>query len=71
MPVKAAPKAAPIQKLPLTARSTQPRTLAGMSSSIAELIAAYSPPMPKPGEEAERCEPAKLPANAVPTVARR
>jgi hypothetical protein len=29
-------------------RSTQPRARAGMSSSIAELIAAYSPPMPKP-----------------------
>ena len=29
-------------------RSTRPRTRAGISSSIAELIAAYSPPMPAP-----------------------
>jgi len=29
-------------------RSTRPRTRAGMSSSIAEVIAAYSPPMPAP-----------------------
>ena len=29
-------------------RSTRPRTRAGMSSSIAELMAAYSPPMPAP-----------------------
>ena len=43
-----APIAAPTQKLPLIARLTRPRTRAGTSSSIAELIAAYSPPMPKP-----------------------
>ena len=29
-------------------RSTRPRTRAGISSSIAELIAAYSPPIPAP-----------------------
>src|SRR3954449_8404626 len=51
MPVSAAPNAAPIQKLPLTARSTQPRTRAGMSSSIAELIAAYSPTTPTPAAD--------------------
>ena len=28
--------------------STRPRNRAGISSSIAELIAAYSPPMPMP-----------------------
>ena len=33
---------------PLMARSTQPRTRAGISSSIAELIAEYSPPIPAP-----------------------
>ena len=66
-----APKAAPSQKLPLTARSTQPRTRAGMSSSIAELIAAYSPPMPKPVRKRKSANQAKLPANAVPTVASR
>jgi hypothetical protein len=43
-----APPAAPIQKLPLIIRSTRPRNRAGISSSIAELIAAYSPPMPAP-----------------------
>ena len=32
----------------MIARSTQPRARAGISSSIAELIAAYSPPIPKP-----------------------
>jgi hypothetical protein len=32
------------------ARSTRPRTRAGMSSSIAELMAAYSLPIPAPGK---------------------
>lgn len=32
----------------MIATSTRPRYLAGMSSSIAELIAAYSPQMPAP-----------------------
>ena len=40
--------AAPIQKLPLMTRSHQPRTRAGISSWMVELIAAYSPPMPAP-----------------------
>ena len=44
----AAPAIAPIQYDPLMIRSTRPRTRAGISSSIAELIAAYSPPMPAP-----------------------
>ncbi len=39
---------APAQYVPLTAMSTRPRNLAGIISSIAELIAAYSPPMPIP-----------------------
>ena len=43
-----APPAAPSQYEPLMIRSTRPRTRAGISSSIAELIAAYSPPMPAP-----------------------
>jgi hypothetical protein len=38
----------PAQKLPLIARSPWPRFRAGMSSSTAELIAEYSPPMPAP-----------------------
>ena len=43
-----APSIAPNQNDPLIARSTRPRCLDGISSSMAELIAAYSPPMPKP-----------------------
>ena len=43
-----APAAAPSQYEPLMMRSTRPRTRAGISSSMAELIAAYSPPMPAP-----------------------
>ena len=46
--VSSAPPAAPIQNDPLIATSTRPRYFAGISSSIAELIAAYSPPMPAP-----------------------
>src|SRR5439155_14701195 len=46
--VAAAPSAAPTQYEPLMIKSTRPRTRAGISSSIAELIAAYSPPMPAP-----------------------
>ena len=42
------PTAAPTQNDPLIATSTRPRNLAGISSSMAELIAAYSPPMPVP-----------------------
>ena len=32
----------------MTIRSTRPRARAGISSSIAELIAEYSPPIPVP-----------------------
>jgi hypothetical protein len=46
--VAAAPAAVPTQYEPLMIRSTRPRTQAGISSSMAELIAAYSPPMPAP-----------------------
>ena len=44
----AAPIAAPIQKLPFTTRSVKPRCGAGISSWMAALTAAYSPPMPAP-----------------------
>ena len=40
--------AAPTQYEPLMIKSTRPRTRAGINSSIAELIAAYSPPIPAP-----------------------
>jgi hypothetical protein len=43
-----APMNAPAQYVPLTTMSVRPRWLAGISSSIAELTAAYSPPMPVP-----------------------
>ena len=46
--VSNAPPAAPTQNEPLMATSTRPRYLAGISSSMAELMAAYSPPMPAP-----------------------
>lgn len=48
------PATAPSQKLPLMIRSTRPRYLLGMSSSMAELIAAYSPPIPKPVRKRKR-----------------
>jgi hypothetical protein len=43
-----APNMVPSQNDPLIIRSTRPRSRAGMSSSMAELMAAYSPPMPAP-----------------------
>ena len=46
--VAAAPTAVPSQYDPFTRRSTVPRTLAGINSSMAELMAEYSPPMPIP-----------------------
>ena len=50
-------------------RSTRPRTRAGISSSIAELIAAYSPPMPAPVKKRQRKKNHGAYANAVATVA--
>ena len=61
--------AAPTQKLPLIARLTRPRTRAGINSSIAELIAAYSPPMPSPVRKRHHANHAKSVENAVATVA--
>ena len=46
--VAAVPISAPAQYVPLIAMSIRPRCRAGIISSIAELIAAYSPPMPAP-----------------------
>ena len=45
---RAAPSAAPSQNVELMMRSTRPLTRAGINSSIAELMAEYSPPMPAP-----------------------
>ena len=67
----AAPTAVPTQYDPLIARSTKPRTRAGMSSSIAELIAEYSPPMPAPVKNRAAANSQKLWVNAVDVVAMR
>ena len=52
-------------------RSTRPRTRAGISSSMAELMAAYSPPMPAPVKKRQTKNIAALEVNAVATVATR
>jgi hypothetical protein len=51
------------------ARSAQPRTRAGINSSTAELMAAYSPPMPAPVRARKSANMAKLTEKAVSTVA--
>jgi hypothetical protein len=48
------PNAAPIQNEPLMTRSVQPRTRAGTSSWIVELMAVYSPPIPAPVRKRNR-----------------
>ena len=67
--VSSAPPAAPTQNEPLMATSTRPRYFAGISSSMAELIAAYSPPMPVPVRNRAARYHAGLIENAVSTVA--
>ena len=69
--VIAAPTAAPSQYDPLTIRSIRPRSRAGISSSIAELMAAYSPPMPAPVKKRQMKKTMALGENAVATVASR
>ena len=64
-----APMAAPSQKLPLMTRSVQPRTRAGISSWMVELIAAYSPPMPAPVRKRNTMKLQKFHDNAVAAVA--
>ena len=64
----AEPIAVPIHHEPLMARSVQPRLRAGISSSIAELIAAYSPPMPMPVMKRKNTNDSKLNENAVVIV---
>ena len=66
-----APAAVPSQNEPLMIRSTVPRTRAGISSSIAELIAAYSPPMPAPVKKRQTANHRNDAENAVATVATR
>ena len=67
--VSSAPPAAPIQNEPLITTSIRPRYWAGISSSIAELIAAYSPPMPAPVRKRQAKYHSGLGAKAVNTVA--
>ena len=67
--VSRAPPAAPIQNEPLMATSTRPRYFAGISSSMAELMAAYSPPMPAPVRKRAAKYHATFIENAVSTVA--
>ena len=67
--VSSAPAAAPTQNEPLIAMSTRPRYLAGISSSMAELMAAYSPPMPAPVRNRAAKYHVALIENAVSTVA--
>lgn len=65
------PSAAPSQKLPLIISPTRPRWRAGISSSMAELIAAYSPPMPHPVMKRKTKKLQKSQENALrPTPAR-
>ena len=65
----ALPRIAPNQNVPLIARSTQPRRAAGISSSIVELIAEYSPPMPSPVKKRKNMKLAKSHDVAVSKVA--
>ena len=51
--------------------SIRPRWLAGISSSIAELIALYSPPMPIPVTNRQAKKNSGVHANAVAIVAAR
>ena len=67
----AAPAAVPSQNEPLMIRSTVPRSRAGISSSMAELIAAYSPPMPAPVKKRQIANIRNVVENAVAIVATR
>ena len=65
----AAPIAAPIQKLPFMIRSVHPRTRAGTSSCMVELMAEYSPPMPAPVMNRKSMKLSTFHDNAVAQVA--
>ncbi len=66
-----APAAAPAQYVPLMMMSMRPRCWAGISSSMAELIAEYSPPMPMPVTKRQAKKNSGVHANAVAMVAPR
>jgi hypothetical protein len=63
-----AANAVPTHQLPLIASATRPRTRAGISSSIAELMAAYSPPIPLPARIRKIAKLQKFHASALATV---
>src|ERR1700685_1691131 len=65
------PRNAPIQNVELISKSTCPRTRAGINSSTAELMAAYSPPIPAPVRLRNKQKLQKLQENAVAAVAAR
>ena len=65
------PAAAPTQNVPLIARSAQPRTRPGISSSMAELIAEYSPPIAAPVRKRKRAKLPKSQESAVRKAATR
>ena len=67
--VSSEPSVAPTQNEPLIAMSMRPRYFAGISSSIAELMAAYSPPMPAPVRNLAQKYHIGVIENAVSTVA--
>ena len=66
--VRPAANAVPIHQELLIASATRPRTRAGTSSSIAELIAEYSPPIPVPARKRKIMNDQKPQASAVATV---
>ena len=66
--VRPAATAVPIHHELLIISATRPRTRAGTSSSIAELIAEYSPPMPMPASTRKIMNDQKPHASAVATV---
>ena len=69
--VRAAPAAAPSQYEPLMIKSIRPRSRAGINSSMAELIAAYSPPIPAPVRNRQAKKNHGANEKAVRTVAAR
>ena len=68
-PASRAPRSiVPSHQVALIARATRPRSRDGMSSSIAELIAAYSPPMPVPASARKIAKLMKFHESAVASV---
>src|SRR5579884_322626 len=64
----ALPNMVPSHQLLLMERSVQPRRRAGISSSMAELMAEYSPPMPMPVSARKAANIQKLTDRAERTV---